>query len=151
MHNQDGVYMSNFFDAFDTVKQAEQGATLHFKLPQTGEYAYNEGTPLTITFKGPKSAAGRQAGSRLAAKMGAILRKYKKNPDSLLSDDDSAALRKIKAESYASLATAWTGFEKDGKDIPLTPDNVYEMLISYWDLLDQASEFMESKDSFLKS
>lgn len=146
-----GFIMANFLDAFDTVKQAEQGATLHFKLPQTGEYAFNDGVPLTITFKGPKSAAGRQAGNKLAARVGAILRKYKKNPDSLLSDEDTEALRKIKAESYASLATAWTGFEKDGKEIPLNPDNVCDMLITYRDLLDQTTEFMESKESFLKS
>ena len=143
--------MSNFFDAFDTVKQAEEGATLHFRLPQTGEYAYNEGAPVTITFKGPKSAAGRAAGSKLVAKSTAVLRKYKKTPDATLSDDDSLALRKIKAESYASLAIAWTGFEKDGKSIPLSADNVFDMLTTYWDLYEQTHEFFEAKDSFLKS
>ena len=143
--------MSNFFDAFDTVKQAEEGSTLHFKLPQTGEYAFNEGVPVTITFKGPKSAAGRAAGGKLLTKSKAILRKYKNNPDSLLSDEDSATLRKFKAESYASLAIAWTGFEKDGKSIPLSADNVFDMLTTYWDLYEQTHEFFEAKDSFLKS
>lgn len=147
-----GFIMANFLDAFDTVKQAEEGATLHFKFPQTGDYAYNDGEPVTITVKGPRSSSGRKAIGRMLARSKAILRKYDKKPDAIVSDEDSDTLRKIRAEAYSELATNWTGFEgSDGKTIPMTQPNVADVLYKYWELLDQLHEFMEQKENFLKS
>jgi len=144
--------MAFLLDAFDTVKQAEEGATLHFKFPQAGELAYNEDVPVTITVKGPRSAAGRRAVGKMVARSKNILRKYDKKPDAVISDDDADALRKIRAEAYSELATDWTGFEgADGKLIPMTPANVADTLYKYWELLDQLHDFMEQKDSFLKA
>lgn len=144
--------MAFLLDAFDTVKQAEDGATLHFKFPATGELAYNEGEPVTITLKGPRSSAGRRAIGKMVARSKAILRKYDKKPEAIVSDEDADLLRKARAEAYSELTTAWTGFEgQDGKPIALTPANVSDTLYKYWELLDQVHEFMEQKESFLKA
>lgn len=143
--------MDNFLDAFDTVKQAEHGATLHFTLPNTGELAYNGDTPLTITLKGPKSADARKAFGKMVARSKSILRKYDKKPDALISDEDSDTLRKIKSDAYGEIAIDWTGFESGGKQTPMTAANVSDVLFKYLDLFEQVQSFMEQKENFLKA
>lgn len=143
--------MSNFFDIFDTVKQAESGSALHFKVPATGELAYNGETPVTVTFKGPKSASGQAASSKLTARASSVFRKYKKDPDAIMSPADQESLKKFRIDFYSSLAVSWTGFESQGKEVKFSADAVAEMLSTYLDLYEQTKDFFEAKDSFLKS
>jgi len=65
------------FKVFDTVAMAEEGSTLHLIIPATGELAYDGDTPVTITLKGPKSKAGRDALTKSSQRSKAILRRIR--------------------------------------------------------------------------
>jgi hypothetical protein len=139
------------FKVFDSVAMAEEGSTLHLIVPATGLLAYDGETPVTITFKGPKSKDGKAAISKAHARARSVLKKYDKKPDSVLTEDEQLELRKIYSEGYAEMAINWTGFsdEKD-KAIPLTKEN----FLKYCFLLEiylQVKAFIEDDQSFLKA
>lgn len=139
------------FKVFDTVAMAEEGATLHFIVPKTGLPAYNGETPLSVTFRGPKSKDGRAALQKCHARVRAMLKKYDKHPDAVLNDEESAQKRKIYAEAFAEMAINWTGFEDEkGKPIPLTKENILSFYANYLDLHEQTERFILAEESFLK-
>ncbi len=140
------------FKVFDTVAMAEEGSTLHLRIPATNELAYDGDTPVAITFKGPKSQAGRDALTKASQRTKAVLRKYAKDKDEIISAEDSLKLREINAESFFDMAVSWTGFS-NAKDEPLalTKAEFVGQCMAYLDLYEQINEFILGKQSFLKA
>jgi len=140
------------FKVFDSVAMAEEGSTLHLIVPATGLLAYDGDTPVTITFKGPKSKDGKAALQKMRARSRLLLKKYDKTPDALLTSEETAQLRKISAEAYAEMAINWTGFsdEKD-KAIPLTKENFVKFCLDFLEIQTQIDKFIAVEESFLKA
>jgi hypothetical protein len=140
------------FKVFDSVAMAEEGSTLHLIVPATGLLANDGDTPVTITFKGPKSKDGKAALQKRAARTRMVLKKYDKTPDAILSDDESAQLRKITAEAYAEMAINWTGFSDDkDKPLPLTKENFVKFCLEFMEIQSQIEKFILGEESFLKA
>lgn len=140
------------FKVFDSVAMAEEGSVLHLRIPATNELAYNGDEPVSITFKGPKSSVGREALTKASQRSKAVLRKYEKTPDAIISNEDSLKLREINAESFFEMATGWTGFNDDkDKPIPMTKAAFVDVCKTYHEIYEQINEFVLSKQNFLKS
>jgi len=144
------------FKVFDTVAMAEEGSTLHLRIPATNELAYDvrgdEKIPVAITFKGPKSQAGRDALTKAQQRTKAVLRKYAKDKDEIISAEDSLKLREINAESFFDMAVSWTGFSNTKDEpLPLTKAEFVNQCMTYLGVYEQINEFILGQQSFLKA
>lgn len=134
--------------SFDGIGNADRGATLHLRNPETGDLAYNGDIPLTITVKGIHGNEALRVESDILAR---ARRKagQKKKSDSL-TFEDIVESREQQAEKFARLATAWTGFPSDsGEGLePFSYDAIHKVLLNYSDILYQVREFANEKKNY---
>ena len=143
----------NIFQKFDTVANAEAGATLHFTLPDSSELAYvdeEKKKPLTVTMVGSASAAHKAFGVKQLRKLRE--QPTKKSDDKGISDNFFEETAEQQVERLVSVVTGWENMDVDGKGgLDCTPENVKKVFSQYEELRVQAINFLDKRANFTKS
>lgn len=131
--------MSLLPDCMDTVEKSEAGITFPVLRLDTGEPLVNGETPVTITVKGPDSAAYKRAYRETQNK------RLKAVAAGLEFDDEQAEI-----ELLAAVTMSWTGFHDGKSEAPCTPENAALVYKRFPVVKDQVQNRVSSRRNFIK-
>lgn len=126
-------------DIMDTVEKSEAGITFPVLRLDTGEPLINGETPVTITVKGPDSAAYRKAARDVQQKRIKIVSAGGE------FDDEQAEI-----ELLAAVTIAWTGFHDGKAAAQCTPENAALVYKRFPVVKDQVNARVSSRRNFIK-
>jgi hypothetical protein len=133
---------------FDTVSQANNGASLHLLVPGSRQPAYldadnkNPKKPLKITLLGMDSDTYAK---HLQEKARARRKKGNDDLDLEQAIDDACEL-------YAKLTTGWENIpDKDGNPMPFNFENAVSLYKQFKDIRVQVGNFIAEQENFIKS
>lgn len=147
----------NFMQQFNTVENAESGATLHFVMP-SGGLAYldfDQDKPkkaVTVTMLGASSSAHKKHAVETIRIMREKAKNNKNKKDDNISDDFFEETAQSQVRRLVSVVTEWANIvDEDGKAIKCTKENVKDVFSKYQELRVQAINFLDSDVNFIKS
>ncbi len=144
--------MSLSLSLFDTVKQSNDGATLHILSPLTGGLCYSdvaEKKPLLIHLLGAHSKGFDEA--RVNKKR--ELRNSKASKNKMPTQSDADKEIQEAAELYAKLTTGWENIpDFSGKgNLEFNHDNAVKLYINYMEIRVQVGNFVGQNVNFIQS
>lgn len=134
---------------FDSVGQANEGATLHLCLPDSTELAYNDGEPLLIQLRGSDSDV-------FTLETQKRLQKNAKDQKKGIEGEEDIDINKSIRQScrlLAKMTIGWSGIpdEKGTGFLKFTPAKAEELYLNYKDIRMQVDKFISQRANFTKA